>query len=465
MSREKRFFTTFLKSRVRYILVGGVLLAFLLALVPNNSYATVSFSDSDTNGSFHAPISYGCNFKSYNITLENGLSKYAFLGSNFNTPYSDNCGFYPSGDSISHDSNSIGFSNTISFYNGSKSYSFEQVSGSRLSNWNGNLNDFGGSIYNSINKFDLTFNLLTLSPFNSEALSVPAPFVIQFDNITDDLGLSSTVPRIDKLSSNIQIYKSNGDTLSDSEKTIAENAFYNSVNSSLNMSCGGDISNIPDDFTVDSDHCYIYGSFLLNADYRYYIYKIAFLPSLPATYNFSENGNIINDSYKFNFLFPNDSSYLSANSQYSVDYLKLKSDSFKFELKYCLTQTECDNYLNYYEKQVQNRINSTTGGFDASGDTNLFMSWFDVFNFGFTFPFRNFFTAFTDSTNCVSIPIIGGMLHNPNAQYCSWWSADVRNVLTPVFSLASLMIITGLIIHWLKGYNGNETISTKRGEK
>ena len=275
MSKLECHFTTFLKSRVRYILVGGVLSSLALALLPSSAFAVISYSDSDTNGTFSAPISYGCNFKSYNITLENGLSRSAFLGSNFNTNVSDNCGFYPSNDSISHTSDNVGFSNSISFVNGSKSYSFEQVSGSRLSNWNGNLNDYGGSTYNSINRMLLTFNLLTLNPVNSEALSVPAPFVIQFDNISDDLGLSTTVPRIDKLASDIRIYKANGDTLTDSETTMAENAFYNSVNSSINIGCGSDLSNIPSDFNVDSDHCYIYGTFLLNADYRYYIYNIA----------------------------------------------------------------------------------------------------------------------------------------------------------------------------------------------
>lgn len=190
---------------------------------------------------------------------------------------------------------------------------------------------------------------------------------------------------------------------------------------------------------------------------------MGFGPALSSTYNYSENGSITTDDYKFNFLFASDLSYYNAGSAGYVDYLNLTH--FNFQINMCITESECDLYGNFADSQVQNRINNLTGGFDSSGSQSLFMSWFDVFSFGFTFPFRNFFEAFSDSQQCVSIPIIGGMLHNPNTQYCSWWSDNIRSVLTPVFSLAGVMILTGLIVHWLKGYNGIQTTKTKGGEK
>ncbi len=74
-----------------------------------------------------------------------------------------------------------------------------------------------------------------------------------------------------------------------------------------------------------------------------------------------------------------------------------------------------------------------------------------LFNFSVLNPFDSLFSAFKPGDGCVSIPTISRWLHSDNAQYCSWWPASVRSVLTPVFSIASMMLIFGFVVRWLGG--------------
>lgn len=468
MSKLECNFKTFLKSRVRYILVGGVLSALTLALIPNFAYATTDYSSDTINGIFSANIMGGCHFRTVNLNMANGASITPYLGDNFGLNESHMCGFgFGADDSFHWFDDTSAFTNEITFNNGIYTPDLYQSNSTYMRHWSqaNATSDKGANTRNALRDFHLIFdNSLIITPSDSTETSVYMPFVIVYDNSAGDLGASGMLPVINAVASDIDIYKSNGDSLSNNDLQLAKNIFYNSVNSSLNLTCGSVSSNIPNSFTLENNHCYIYGSFLLNHEYKYYFNDIVFSPATNTTYQYSAGGNTFTETYRLNFLHYNDFDYKTSGDAYYTDYLEL--GYFRFYMKMCLTESECQTFANSYESQVQNRNNVSLGGFDnASGDTNLFMSWFDVFNFGFVFPFRTFFEAFSDSTNCVTIPIIGGMLHNPNAQYCSWWSNDIRSVLTPVFSLSSIMIITGLIIHWLKGYNGGETIKTKRGEK
>lgn len=72
------------------------------------------------------------------------------------------------------------------------------------------------------------------------------------------------------------------------------------------------------------------------------------------------------------------------------------------------------------------------------------------FNFNVLNPFAPIFDAFKDS-GCQKIPTIGSWLHNPNAEVCPIFPSSVRNVLTPVFSMFSMMLIFGYVIAWLNG--------------
>lgn len=90
-----------------------------------------------------------------------------------------------------------------------------------------------------------------------------------------------------------------------------------------------------------------------------------------------------------------------------------------------------------------------------SENADWFSSLTNLFSFSIFNPFAPIFNLFTNGQSCASIPIIAGMLHAESDQYCSWFPLSVRNVLTPVFSLASVMLLFGFIVRWLGSSSGN----------
>lgn len=91
----------------------------------------------------------------------------------------------------------------------------------------------------------------------------------------------------------------------------------------------------------------------------------------------------------------------------------------------------------------------------TSGDVNWTTSLTNLFRFNFLNPFASIFNLFTDNSSCVSIPIIAGMLHSSETTYCPWFSSDVRNILTPVLGISSMMLLFGFLVRWLGSSSGN----------
>lgn len=77
-----------------------------------------------------------------------------------------------------------------------------------------------------------------------------------------------------------------------------------------------------------------------------------------------------------------------------------------------------------------------------------------IFNIALMNPFDAIFEMFNPG-GCVSIPTISSWVHSKDSTYCSWWPQSVRSVLTPVFSIASVMLLFGFVIHWLRGNDLN----------
>lgn len=117
----------------------------------------------------------------------------------------------------------------------------------------------------------------------------------------------------------------------------------------------------------------------------------------------------------------------------------------------CVSAT-CSDQLGSLVSNVENLHNEDTSGWDFS--ENVGGSWFDVFHLDVLFPFTSLFSSFTNN-RCVDIPIISSWIHSVDTQYCTWWSQDIRNTLTPVFNTLALMILFGFVIHWLNGSSGN----------
>lgn len=98
-----------------------------------------------------------------------------------------------------------------------------------------------------------------------------------------------------------------------------------------------------------------------------------------------------------------------------------------------------------YEKEKQEEADRENQGKD---DSNGLL---DSVNFQLFNPFASLFSLFVPSDGCVQIPTLAGWLHSESSTVCSWWSPSVRNVLTPVFGISSMMLLFGFIVRWLNG--------------
>lgn len=91
---------------------------------------------------------------------------------------------------------------------------------------------------------------------------------------------------------------------------------------------------------------------------------------------------------------------------------------------------------------------------DASS-ADFFSSFSRLFNFSVLNPFSGLFGLFSDNDSCASIPIISGLIHSNETEVCPWFPSDVRNVMTPVLGISSMMLIFGFVVHWLSSSSGN----------
>lgn len=484
MSKLECCFKCFLIScKSFFIAFGGVLSVLALTLIPSHVSAysepiKIPSNDTSYRMNINHNIYAGCAFRDYELL--NGSNPY--LGSLLDGTH--NCGYR-----FSSNSNSVSYYDqsrnaySLGTYNGSSfTFSQQELGGYNILNsWNSTaLQDHGQNIYNTLNNIQLTLqkcpaNISSCSEGINLSTSITGNAIFVYAYKSPLVGSVGTTPRIQHVGSGFGVYNSSGSYLdtdhfdySDYADQISDSIVYGSFNSEQLQNL------LPDNLqymNLGDEYMYIIGSIPTSSDYYLKTTSLYFYPEKGIKYNWQlassvpitgVQGGVLNMDNQFNFLqYPVGGSY--KNQGVSISDFAL-SDA-KFTISICTTTDECSYYSNFDSMYRDWHSSATNQPSGAGGSQNLFMSWFDVFNFGFTFPFRNFFQAFTDSTSCVSVPIIGGMLHNPNATYCSWWSPNIRSVLTPVFSLAGLMILTGLIMHWLGTYHGSETIKTKRSER
>lgn len=147
------------------------------------------------------------------------------------------------------------------------------------------------------------------------------------------------------------------------------------------------------------------------------------------------------------------SGYTQANSYDGITGSRyfINSVSGSYWTIYQCRSASCRSSLNSYKNNSVNSHNNNAASQDYISQNDPGSSWFrDIFNFAIVFPFHSFFASFTDN-RCVDIPVIAGLLGTNQNRYCTWWSADIRNITTPVISSISMMILFGFIVSWLKG--------------
>lgn len=108
-------------------------------------------------------------------------------------------------------------------------------------------------------------------------------------------------------------------------------------------------------------------------------------------------------------------------------------------------QSQSQQQQEQYDEEKQEETQREESGNESADEMA------GVFSFSVQNPFTALFGAFTSGNTCVSIPTIAAMINSDNTQYCPWFPASVRNVLTPVLSMLSMMVIFGFVVKWLNG--------------
>ncbi len=73
-----------------------------------------------------------------------------------------------------------------------------------------------------------------------------------------------------------------------------------------------------------------------------------------------------------------------------------------------------------------------------------------IFNFNILNPFAPLFEMFNPG-GCINIPTLSDWLHTEDKQICPWFPAKVVNIVTPVLSISSMMLLFGFVVKWLNG--------------
>lgn len=141
------------------------------------------------------------------------------------------------------------------------------------------------------------------------------------------------------------------------------------------------------------------------------------------------------------------------------NYVWITDDEWRFYYNYYTTDND-STPGSYFNDNITGNSKNIIGSAEDNipedgGLSSFFNSLTNLFSFNFTNPFAPLFNLFTSGENCASIPIIAGMLHTDQTTYCSWFPSSVKNVLTPVFGLSSVMLVFGFAVHWLGSSSGN----------
>lgn len=472
MRKSTCFFVNSSPKKAVY-LFGGVLSMLAFALISNPVSAVSSYNL--TNPSFHSWGGLiGCN----TVVSDESITAVGPRGSILGVDSgAKGCGYYMKDGELkwyndnSNSNFSIAFDSSHQSVNYSLPNSYVEDSPRREDNYNGygfrsvlqtNNSSFDNDGYFNVpalssSKFGNYF-YFSIFRLNGASSSMLVPSLILSDGNAPILSDSSTIPNLDEFENDV--YSTTILTF-DSPKNYVPDYIYNELVSSYHIQ--------NDDW---SEYGFI-GCFLPQYDFSYKIRELNFGSDTPLvqdplqgklSFHVYEVGIGNSENLpKLNYMFiSNIGSFKGISDIDSWNLTGFVSESYS-GIYSCLN-TECSSDFSSYVQKYKNLHNDLVSGMINNLHNSNYVSWFNVFSFGFLFPFTNFFNALTGSQSCVNVPIIGGMLSNPNAQYCSWWSNDIRSVLTPVFSIFSIMIIFGFLMSFLKGHSDPITAPSSSGK-
>lgn len=453
---EKYRFLTSSNAVIR--LVGGVLLVALFTLVPNrvSALSVSTYPSSNTFFNTNHRISGGC--LTTTVSLQNDISW--FVGDSINN-IQDPCNYKTvtsnGQTTLSYDSSmGKGYSNI--YYNGlnktTDTYSY--IGGSTsLTNSTSGFNAIPRSMRNAVTGYSFNFGNIgnNSTDFNTPILDSDASdsYTLFLYTFNSAMGTAGFTP---DFRSSIEVYDLNGNDISETTlgDTTYEGYVYDKIKTSVNFSCGlvSSLTPIPEQFDTSSftdDTCFITFVIPTSANYTVRIKNNFAFNGGAFDYNLKDsNGNLI-PSWRLS-MFQMQPSYKDLGTNWSQDSeISLKHDLPVLQILIPQTKSDAEYLVNFANTLYDNHSNNMNN-YGTPPNNSIYQNWWDVFTISFVFPFRSFFSSFSNE-HCVNIPIIASMVHSSSTQYCTWWSSDIRNVLTPVFSLFSLALLTGFIMHWL----------------
>ena len=102
--------------------------------------------------------------------------------------------------------------------------------------------------------------------------------------------------------------------------------------------------------------------------------------------------------------------------------------------------------------RTETSSNNSNSNLDFTGLLNQLASYF---NFNFANPFDGIYRLFASGEQCVQFPQLADLIHSPTSEVCPFFDSKVRSILTPVFGFSSMMLLFGVIVHWLNKASGD----------
>lgn len=187
-----------------------------------------------------------------------------------------------------------------------------------------------------------------------------------------------------------------------------------------------------------------------------------FYGSVPCTTNFISLD--LNNFYQLEFSCSLIVPYDVSNDQlyfwldlHATDYLFHTNADWSFGASYFITDNDETPGGVWGHSPTGNNLSSAPGSAASliPGNEDFFSSITNMFGFNFINPFAPLFEMFSNNNSCANIPTIAGMIHAENSQICPWFDSTTRNIVTPVFGIASMMLVFGFAVRWLGARSGN----------
>lgn len=141
----------------------------------------------------------------------------------------------------------------------------------------------------------------------------------------------------------------------------------------------------------------------------------------------------------------------------SSDYIFDTNADWSFSSAYFITDNDETPGGTWGDAPTGNNLSSAPGSAEGliPQDQDFFNKLVNLFAFNVSNPFAGLLDMIHDPNSCASIPTLAGMLNAEESTYCPWFPTSVRNVLTPVLSIAGMMLVFGFFVRWLGARSGN----------